>query len=69
MLRKDFVVPGGSLANSIDVLCKPPEGVDEGVAFEVAFAQGVDLFPHTPHAELVLRLDRRGAWAGGGAGQ
>ena len=61
LLRKDFVVHGGTLGNSLEVLCKPPhEGAGEGTAFGVVFANAVDLFPHTPHCELVLQLDRLG---------
>ena len=53
--RADFVVKGGGLQNTIRLLTKRG-GRD--APFKLTRATPVDLFPHTPHCELVLRFDR-----------
>ena len=53
--RRDFVVKGGALWDNARVLCGPGR---EGTPFQLEFAQPVDLFPHTPHVELVCVFDR-----------
>ena len=50
-LRRDYVVKGGSLGNNLRVLCGER---GRGVPFKVARIVPVDLFPHTPHVELVV---------------
>ena len=39
-------------------LCTPSQGQAPGAPFEPVLAHGVDLFPHTPHVELVVLLER-----------
>ena len=66
--RKDFVVKGGSLWDNARVLCGPGPGSSSssgggdggggGAPFKLTYAQPVDLFPHTPHVELVCVFDR-----------
>ena len=58
LLRKDYVVHGGTLASSIEVLCGPKVSEQDGAPFDLVYANAVDLFPHTPHCELVLSLER-----------
>ena len=57
--RKDFVVKKGSLWDNARVLCGPAgvEGVS-AAPFKLTYAQPVDLFPNTPHVELVCVFDR-----------
>ena len=54
-LRIDYVVKGGSLGNTARLLCKAG---GQTQPFKLTRAAPVDLFPHTPHCELVLRFDR-----------
>ena len=49
-LRRDFVVKNASLADNIGALAK---------RFSPRLSQGFDMFPHTPHCELMLVLDRK----------
>lgn len=58
MLRNDYVVRGGMLADHARVLCDRRAGRGGGEPFRLVSAQPVDMFPHTPHCELVLRFDR-----------
>ena len=39
-------------------LCSPDKGRYPGEPFEIVMANGVDLFPHTHHVELVVLLER-----------
>lgn len=60
-MRFDYTVKGGSLIDNAVVLCGPPHGTKDsaiGAPFRPAFAQAVDLFPDTPHCELVVVFDR-----------
>jgi len=50
-LRHDYVVKGGSLSANLRVLCGPR---GRGAPFRVSRVVPVDLFPHTPHCELVV---------------
>ena len=50
-LRHDYVVKGGSLAANLRVLCAPR---GRGAPFRIARIVPVDLFPHTPHCELLV---------------
>ena len=45
-----------SLAEDLSALC--------AAGYEVERAQPVDLFPHTPHCEVVVRLSRSPRWTG-----
>lgn len=55
-LRHDFVLKGGSLAANAKVLCAAKRG---GPApFRLQSCVPVDMFPYTPHCELVLRFER-----------
>ncbi len=38
--------------------CSPDKGRYPGEPFEIVMANGVDLFPHTQHVELVVLLER-----------
>lgn len=55
-LRHDFVVKGGSLAANAKVLCAAKR--DGPPAFRLRSCVPVDMFPHTPHCELVLCFQR-----------
>ena len=50
--------PSGTLVSDITRLCGPTTKGIEGTAFHPTYAVPVDLFPNTPHAELVVVLDR-----------
>ena len=63
-LRHDFVIKGGSLASNVRILCGAR---GRGAPFRVARAVPIDLFPHTPHVELVLLLERTSPTGGQGA--
>ena len=54
-LRHDYVVKGGSLASNARVLCGPR---GRGRPFRLRRAVPCDLFPHTPHVELVVLFER-----------
>ena len=54
-LRTDYVVRDGSLAENVRCLC---DQKGRGRPFRITSATPVDLFPHTPHCELVLVLER-----------
>ena len=54
-LRRDYVVKGGSLAANLRVLCGSR---GRGAPFALQRAIPIDMFPHTPHVELVLLLER-----------
>jgi hypothetical protein len=41
-----------------DSLCRPASKNYQGTPFQLIQAQGVDLFPQTPHMEVVLLLLR-----------
>jgi tRNA (uracil-5-)-methyltransferase len=51
--------PETMAANCAD-LCTPqgPDGTSGGAPFRPVRAMAVDLFPHTPHCEAVLLLER-----------
>ena len=53
---------GGSLIDNAIVLCGPPTAGDgdgdSSVPFRPAYACAVDLFPDTPHCELVVGFIR-----------
>ena len=53
--RADYVVKGGGLLNTARILCKPGGATEP---FHLTAAVPVDMFPHTPHCELVLCFDR-----------
>ena len=57
-MRFDYTVKGGSLIDNAIVLCGPETDVDSGAPFRPAYAQAVDLFPDTPHCELVVAFVR-----------
>ena len=59
-LRHDYVVKGGSLSANMRLLCAPN---GRGAPFRLCEAIPIDLFPHTPHVELVLRFERMEARA------
>lgn len=46
------------------ISCKPERFCEEMEAFSEAYGigaiEGIDLFPHTPHVEAIIRLDRKG---------
>ena len=50
-LRHDYVVKGGSLGANLKLLCGKR---GRGTPFRVQRLVPVDLFPHTPHVELVV---------------
>ena len=53
--------PTGSLVEDLVKLCAPPEDnhkVLRGPPFHPVCSVSVDLFPHTPHCELVVLLER-----------
>ena len=50
--------PTGSLIEDVSRLCGPHTASLKGKPFEPTQATPVDLFPHTPHCELVLVLER-----------
>ena len=58
------MVHGGTLANSVQILAQKTSqteassGADATVPFVVDYVQAVDLFPHTPHCELVVAFSR-----------
>ena len=54
-LRHDFVVKGGSLAANVKILTGPR---GRGSPFRLVRGIPVDMFPHTPHVELCLLLER-----------
>jgi tRNA (uracil-5-)-methyltransferase len=54
--------PAGSLVEDAALLCAPQQhggrSAARGPPFRCVAAFPVDLFPHTPHAEMVLLLER-----------
>lgn len=48
-----------SLVNDAVGLCRAPSGSTPGREFEPIRAVAVDLFPHTPHCELIVEFRRR----------
>lgn len=55
--------PTGSLVEDVMRLCVPPSGNSrstyaKGPEFRPVFAVPVDLFPHTPHCEMVVLFER-----------
>lgn len=50
-----------SLVNDASGLCRAPSSNMPGREFEPVSAIPVDLFPHTPHCELILYFERRKA--------
>jgi len=55
-LRTDFVVKGGSLASNTRVLCAARGG--SGAPFRIRRVVPVDMFPMTPHVEIVVLFER-----------
>jgi tRNA (uracil-5-)-methyltransferase len=55
--RWDFIVKEGSLLDNAALLCGPPSAA-EGEPFSPVFACPVDMFPNTPHCELVIAFER-----------
>jgi len=55
--RWDYVVKNGSLTDNISVLCGPKNS-ELGRPFHFAVARPVDMFPYTPHLELVVVFER-----------
>lgn len=47
-----------SLVNDASVLCRYPSKSSPGAPFVPVVARPVDLFPHTPHTELVMMFQR-----------
>ena len=54
-LRNDYVVRKGTLAHNAKVLCAHK---GKGRPFILTAAVPVDIFPHTPHTELVCVFER-----------
>jgi len=54
-LRHDYVVRGGSLASQAKLLC---EARGRARPFRLVRCTPLDLFPHTPHCELVVTFER-----------
>jgi tRNA/tmRNA/rRNA uracil-C5-methylase (TrmA/RlmC/RlmD family) len=54
-MRHDFVLKGGSLQANARVLC---DKRGKGRPFRLVGAAPVDMFPHTPHVELVVVFER-----------
>ena len=52
------MVKGGTLAANARILCSPKGGRADAPPFRLRAAVPVDLFPHTPHCELVLAFER-----------
>mmetsp|Transcript_13134 Transcript_13134/g.28507 ORF Transcript_13134/g.28507 Transcript_13134/m.28507 type:complete len:757 (+) Transcript_13134:45-2315(+) len=50
--------PTGSLVKDAGLLCAPPTKKYKGLPFKPTSAQPVDMFPLTPHCELVMTFDR-----------
>jgi tRNA (uracil-5-)-methyltransferase len=50
--------PTGSLVRDAGLLCGPPTKKYTGAPFRPTSAQPVDMFPLTPHCELVITFDR-----------
>jgi len=50
--------PTGSLVNDTANLCCPPSKKYRGLPFKPTRAQPVDMFPLTPHCEMVMTFDR-----------
>lgn len=50
--------PTGSLVRDSGVLCAPPTKKYPGTAYFPSSAQPVDMFPSTPHCEMVMTFDR-----------
>lgn len=50
--------PTGSLINDAGILCAPPTKKYAGRPYYPSSAQPVDMFPQTPHCELVMTFDR-----------
>jgi len=50
--------PTGSLVKDAVILCAPPTKKYKGLPFKPSSAQPVDMFPLTPHCELVMVFDR-----------
>jgi hypothetical protein len=65
-MRLDYTVRGGSLIDNAVVLCGPaapaaspaPAALAPPPPFRPAYACAVDLFPDTPHCELVVAFVR-----------
>ena len=62
-MRWDYTVKRGSFIDNAVVLCGPGSGSsgsgdDDDAPFRPAYACGVDLFPDTPHCELVVAFVR-----------
>ena len=56
-MRWDFSVKNGTLIDNAVVLCGPAAD-GAGAPFRPAYACAVDLFPDTPHCELVVAFVR-----------
>jgi tRNA (uracil-5-)-methyltransferase len=56
-IRYDFVIKNGGLLDNAALLCGPPS-VAEGEPFRPVFACPVDMFPNTPHCELLVVFER-----------
>jgi tRNA (uracil-5-)-methyltransferase len=50
--------PTKSLVNDAEILCQPMSNKYRGTAFRPLKARPVDLFPFTPHCELVMIFER-----------
>ncbi|XP_075913910.1 tRNA (uracil-5-)-methyltransferase homolog A-like, partial [Petromyzon marinus] len=57
-----------SAAGNFNDLCRAPSNRMRGPPFRPIRAAAVDLFPHTPHYELLLLFERATGGAGGGQG-
>ena len=56
--RWDFVVRKGSLSDNAVLLCGPEAGKVVGAPFQLSFSCAVDMFPYTPHCELITVFER-----------
>jgi tRNA (uracil-5-)-methyltransferase len=50
--------PVGTLVRDAAMLCAPPTKKYSGLPFKITSAQPVDMFPLTPHCEMVMTFDR-----------
>mmetsp|Transcript_19178 Transcript_19178/g.26586 ORF Transcript_19178/g.26586 Transcript_19178/m.26586 type:complete len:337 (+) Transcript_19178:3-1013(+) len=50
--------PAKTLVVDAGLLCQPPTKNYKGTPFKPVFAQPVDMFPLTPHCEMVMAFDR-----------
>lgn len=50
--------PTGSLVRDAAMLCAPPTKRYPGLPFKIIRAQPVDMFPLTPHCEMVMTFER-----------